>query len=445
MKDGGGPRRRTAADELRRVGPSANSPESQEHPVEDRICDVAIVGAGAAGLATAIFARRLNPSHSILLLDSAARPGAKILVSGGSRCNVTNVAVAERDFNGGKPTIVRRVLKAFPPQEVVAWFASMGVRLHEEAHGKLFPDSNRSRDVLNALLDEVKAVGALLLSPSRVDDVTPDEPFTLRTTRGLVRARTVVMATGGLSLPKTGSDGGGLDIAARLGHTIVPTTPALVPLVDDDEPWHRTLTGVSQEAELALWTGGSIARRLTGSLLWTHFGSSGPVVLDMSRHWLRAQLAGQDPRITLNLLPGRSFESLEEEWRDRTALRPRTSVQGILGGLMPAAVAASTLARVSLDPATALANFSRTDRRRLIRALVEWPMTITGSRGYNYAEVTAGGIALDEIDPATMESRRCPRLHFVGEMLDVDGRIGGFNFQWSWASARVAATAIAKR
>ena len=154
------------------------------------------------------------------------------------------------------------------------------------------------------------------------------------------------MATGGLSLPKTGSDGGGLDIAGRLGHTIVPTTPALVPLVDDDEPWHRTLTGVSQEAELALWTGGSIARRLTGSLLWTHFGSSGPVVLDMSRHWLRAQLAGQDPRITLNLLPGRSFESLEEEWRDRTASRPRTSVQGILGGLMPAAVAASTLARV---------------------------------------------------------------------------------------------------
>lgn len=407
-------------------------------------CDVAIVGAGAAGLATAIFARRLNPSRSILLLDSAARPGAKILVSGGSRCNVTNVAVGERDFNGGKPTIIRRVLRAFSPQDAVEWFASLGVRLHEEAHGKLFPDSNRSRDVLNALLEEVKAAGAVLLSSTRVESIRVDQPFTLQTTRGLVRAGTVVMATGGLSLPKTGSDGGGLDIARRLGHTIVPTTPALVPLLDD-EPWHRALTGVAQEAELALWVDGSIARRLTGSLLWTHFGASGPVVLDMSRHWLRAHLEHRSPRITLNVMPGQSFESLEQEWRKWTASKPRTSVHGLLAGAMPAAVAASILERLSLDPAISLASLSRPDRRRLIHSLVESPLTISGSRGYNYAEVTAGGVALDEVDPASMESRRCPRLHFVGEMLDVDGRIGGFNFQWSWASARVAAAAIAKR
>jgi predicted Rossmann fold flavoprotein len=442
---GGVPRPKTAADDFGPAGRSSDPNQPPESPVEHRLFDVAIVGAGAAGLATAIFARRLNPSLSVLLLDSAARPGAKILVSGGSRCNVTNVAVAERDFNGGKPTTIRRVLRAFPPQDVVAWFGSLGVHLHEEAHGKLFPDSNRARDVLNALLDEVKAAGAGLHSSTRVEDVRADIPFTLQTTRGPVRASSVVLATGGLSLPKTGSDGGGLDIARRLGHTIVPTTPALVPLVDGDEPWHRALTGVSQEAELALWIDGSIARRLRGSLLWTHFGSSGPVILDMSRHWLRAQLENRNPRLTLNLIPGRSFEWLEQEWRDWTASRPRVSLQGVLGGLMPAAIGVCILERLSLDSAIPLANLSRTDRRRLIHALVEWPMTIAGSRGYNYAEVTAGGIALDEIDPATMESRRCPRLHFVGEMLDVDGRIGGFNFQWSWTSARVAANAIAKR
>ena len=445
MKDGGARPPRTVADDFPPVDPSSDLPHSPERPVDDRICDVAIIGAGAAGLATAIFTRRLNTSRSVLLLDSAARPGAKILVSGGSRCNVTNVVVDERDFNGGKPSIIRRVLKAFPPQDVVAWFASMGVPLHEEAHGKLFPNSNRSRDVLNALLEEARAAGALLLPSTRVDDITADDSFTLRTTRGLVRASIVVMATGGLSLPKTGSDGNGLELARRLGHTIVPTTPALVPLLDDDNVRHQALTGVSQEAELALWIDGAIARRLTGSLLWTHFGSSGPVVLDLSRHWLRAHLEDRRPYITVNVIPGQSFESLEEQWRDWATSRPRTSLQGILATLMPAAVAACILQYVSLDPTAALANLSRADRRRLLHTLVEWPMSITASRGYNYAEVTAGGVALDQINPATMESRRRPRLFFVGEMLDVDGRIGGFNFQWSWASARVAATAISKR
>jgi predicted Rossmann fold flavoprotein len=406
---------------------------------------VVIVGAGAAGLATAIFTRRRNPSRSVLLLDSAARPGAKILVSGGSRCNVTNVAVSERDFNGGNSAVIRRVLKAFPPSEVVEWFASLGVPLHEEAHGKLFPDSNRSRDVLNALLDECRASGVDLRTGSRVEAITPsNEALTVHTARNRIDARTVVMATGGLSLPKTGSDGGGLSIAESLGHTIVPTTPALVPLITtDDQPLHHGLAGISQEAELALWIDGSVSRRLRGSLLWTHFGLSGPLVLDMSRHWLRARLEKRDVRLTLNLTGGKSFESLEEGWTKRTTARPRASLQGTLTDTMPAAVCAAILERIGLDASSQVANLPRAGRRRLIHAIVEWPMTITDSRGYNYAEATAGGVALDEIDPATLASRRCRGLHLVGEMLDVDGRIGGFNFQWAWASARVAARALA--
>ncbi|MBW8869053.1 MAG: FAD-dependent oxidoreductase, partial [Acidobacteria bacterium] len=176
----------------------------------DDVCDVAIVGAGAAGLATAIFARRLNPSLTVLLLDSSARPGAKILVSGGSRCNVTNATVSERDFNGGNPAVIRRVLKAFQPSDVTAWFSSLGVALHEEAHGKLFPDSNRSRDVLNALLDECAASGAELRTGTQVTGISSGEALTIETTRGEIRPRAVVMATGGMSLPKTGSDGGGI-------------------------------------------------------------------------------------------------------------------------------------------------------------------------------------------------------------------------------------------
>jgi predicted Rossmann fold flavoprotein len=269
-------------------------------------------------------------------------------------------------------------------------------------------------------------------------------PFILHTTRSQIRAQAVVMATGGLSLPKTGSDGRGLSIAESLGHTIVPTTPALVPLVTlNDQPLCRALSGVSQESELALWLDGSVSHRLRGSLLWTHFGLSGPVVLDMSRHWLRARLQGRAARITLNLTGGETFESLERSWTTQTAAKPRTSLQGLLADIIPTAVAAAILERIGLDPANQIANLSRLDRRRLIHAVIEWPVNISDSRGYNYAEATAGGVALDEIDPSTMESRRCPGLYLVGEMLDVDGRIGGFNFQWGWASARVAARAIA--
>jgi predicted Rossmann fold flavoprotein len=413
---------------------------------ETRSVDIVIVGAGAAGLATAIFTRRLNPSRSVLLLDGAARPGAKILVSGGSRCNVTNVAVSERDFAGGRPPVIRRILRAFSPADTSAWFASLGVPLHEEAHGKLFPDSNRSRDVLDALLREADASGVVLKVESRVNHVAPDNGrFTLETARGSLDAGVVVLATGGLSLPKTGSDGGGLEMARHLGHTIVPTTPALVPLTSAGDQIHEALSGVAQEVDIAAWIDGGIAERVRGALLWTHFGVSGPAALDVSRHWLRARLEQRDTRLTINFAPGESFDAVDRTWTLLAEERPRASVYSTLARMIPASVATAVLQHLGLDAATALTDLSRTSRRRLTHAVVEWPLSVTGSRGYNYAEATAGGVALDEIDPGTMASRRRPGLYLVGEMLDVDGRIGGFNFQWAWSSARVAARALAGR
>ena len=412
-------------------------------PLEPTTSDIAIVGAGAAGLAAAIFARRLNPSCSVVLLDGAAKPGAKILISGGSRCNVTNAVVSERDFSGGKPAVIRRILKSFPVSETIAWFASLGVPLHEEPHGKLFPDTNRSRDVLDALLREAAAAGVILQTSARVHDVIPGPPFTVSTARGVLRAEAVVMATGGLSLPKTGSDGGGLEIARRLGHTIVATTPALVPLTSgNDLPMHQKLSGVSQDVEVALWIEGAIARRARGSLLWTHFGLSGPVILDISRHWLRVRLENCDARLRLNMVPGASFETTDRRWTRLAIEKPRATLQTALAEILPASVASAVLDRLNLDHATPLAHLSRETRRRVTHALTEWSAYIVSSRGYNYAEATAGGVALDEINPATMASRRCKGLYLIGEVLDVDGRIGGFNFQWAWATARVVGRAI---
>jgi len=382
----------------------------------------------------------------VVVLDGAHKPGAKILVSGGGRCNVTNREVSARDFWGGRASIVRRILRSFPVSETVAFFRNLGVELREEADGKLFPVSGRARDVLNALMAGADAAGVRLVSGRRVVGVDAShEGFRVATVGGDVHCRVVVLATGGQSLPKSGSDGAGLDFARRFGHTIVPTTPALAPLLLDGEPpsfIHRELSGVSHHVELAVWIDGRIATRLAGSLLWTHFGISGPVVLNASRHWLRAQLEGRHVRITASFVPASTFDDQEAWWTRTASERPKASVAAVLSGHVPAAVASVVIRTLNIDSARPLAHLSRDDRRTLIRALLEWPLPVTGCRGWNYAEATAGGVALDEIDPATMASRICPGLYLVGEMLDVDGRIGGFNFQWAWSSAYVAGRAL---
>jgi predicted Rossmann fold flavoprotein len=406
--------------------------------------DVVVVGAGAAGLATAIFARRLNPDRPVILLDGAAKPGAKILVSGGSRCNVTNTVVTERDYWGGKRTIIRRVLRALPVAATVDFFRELGVTLKEEPNGKLFPTTDRSRDVLDALLRAAHESGVVLSSSTRVHEVTPaPHGFSINTSHGPRTASQVVLATGGLSLPKTGSDGGGLTIARRLGHTIVPTTPALAPLVVDGDWFHATISGVAHDAELTAWVDGRGAERIRGALLWTHFGVSGPVALNVSRVLLRAQLEQRDVRITANLFPPATFDVVDRRWMTAAASRPRVTVQNALAEEVPASLAAALLDHADIGGGTMLTELSREARRQLAHTLTALPVPATGSRGYNYAEATAGGVTLDEVDPATMESRKVPRLFLVGEMLDVDGRIGGFNFQWAWSSARAAAEGLA--
>jgi len=410
-------------------------------------CDVVVVGAGAAGLAAAIFARRFNPDLRVFLLDGAKKPGAKSLVSGGSRCNVTNRSVDERDFWGGRATIVRNVLRAFTAADAIDWFRDLGVALHEEPGGKMFPDSNQSREVLVALLNEAANRGVTLLPGHRVVDVRrSDVGFAVETARGTFSTTAAVIATGGRSLPKTGSDGAAYDIVRGLGHTIVPTTPALAPLVlDDGESIHREVTGVSQDVRLDVWIDGAIRTRLHGALLWTHIGASGPVAMNASRHWLRAQLEGQAIRVTLSFCAGATFEEIDARLLRLSQESPRMTAHSMLCRFVPASVAAAMLARLSIDSAVPVAHLGRDERRRLTHALVEWPLPVVATRGYNFAEATAGGVALDEIDPSTMQSRLCPGLFLVGEVLDVDGRIGGFNFQWAWSSGFVAGRALARR
>jgi predicted Rossmann fold flavoprotein len=406
--------------------------------------DVVIIGGGAAGLATAVFTLRAAPRLRVLCLDGAKRVGAKILVSGGARCNVTNTVVTERDFWGGPPRAVRGVLRAFPPERAVAFFRELGVSLHEEEDGKLFPDTHRARTVLDALLAEAARVGVSLRVEERAVSLhRDDDRFEIRTARDSdFVARAVVLATGGRSLPKTGSDGFGYDLARSLGHGYIATTPALAPLILNGS-MHAGLSGVSHAAALTIRNSTSTVR-LEGAMLWTHFGISGPVALNASRHWLRARMNGDPVEVLLNVCPGETFETLEAWWLDQERTRPKAMVNTVLSTRLPGAVADSWTARAAIASDTTLSHLMREDRRRLVRALLETRLDVRDSRGYNFAEVTSGGIPLAEVDPARMESRRCPQLFLVGEILDVDGRLGGFNFQWAWSSAWVAAQALGR-
>jgi len=410
----------------------------------DSRAELIVIGAGAAGLATAIFAARAAPASRIICVDGARRIGAKILVSGGSRCNVTNRVVTERDFWGGSTRFVRNVLRAFPEARAIDFFAELGVALHEEEDGKLFPDSNTSRTVLQALMREADRLGISIVTGERVTGLELDlgPAFLTTTATGRTfRSHAVVMSTGGQSLPKTGSDGFGYELARRFGHGCVDPIPALAPLLFDG--W-EPLAGVAHPAAMTLRVDGRVAVTLEGPLLWTHFGASGPLALNMSRHWHRAHQEGRACDVTVDVCPGDTFESLDGWLRAQEQSRPRSRVATIVGARVPNAVAERWVSTAGIEPDLTMAHLTREHRHALIRTLRETTLPVRGSRGFTYAEVTAGGVPLDEIDSATMESRLCPNLFFTGEILDVDGRLGGFNFQWAWSSAWVAAQAIAR-
>ncbi len=422
--------------------------------------DIAIIGAGAAGLTAAIFAA--DTSHSagavprrIALLDGAKTVGAKILVSGGGRCNVTHDVVTPEDFNASRP-IVRNVLAAFDEKAAARWFGAMGVSLKREPTGKLFPVSDSAKTVLAALLKRCADRGVDLRTSQRVvsveradaDDAAAvaaaaADSFIVRYTGGAIRARRVVLATGGRSLPRTGSDGGGWEIARRLGHTVADTFPALVPLVLEETFFHARVSGLSHEAELTTVVGNKPIDRRAGSLLWTHFGASGPVVMDASRHWVIARSLGPAVELRCAFLPGETFESVEQGWIARAGGRPRAAVSTLFGNALPQRLAEAILTHVGIDPALPAAQLTREARRRLVHALTGMPLPVARDRGWNYAEVTAGGIPLSEIDYRTMASRIIPGLYLAGEILDCDGRIGGFNFQWAWATGYLAGRAAA--
>lgn len=405
----------------------------------DRI-DLAIVGAGAAGLMAAIHAgreaARRGPGLRLLVLDGARSLGAKILVAGGGRCNVTHDAVDARDFCGSTRPAIRKVLRRFGAADTVSFFAAEGVALKTEPGGKLFPVTDSARTVLDALLGAARAAGAEMLWPRRVETVRRTaRGFEIAGPWGRLAARRVVLATGGMSLPKSGSDGHGYGLARALGHSLTPRLlPALVPLLLEPDTPLFALSGVS--TPVALTVCGPRGQRLatsTGPLLFTHFGVSGPAVLDVSRHLLEARADDPAARLVAHWLPGEAPEDVDRALAGPHPVRA-------LRERLPERLAALLVRLAGADPARS-GGLGREERRRLVRVLTAYDLPVRGSRGFAHAEVTAGGVPLAELRLETLESRVAPGLHLCGEICDVDGRIGGFNFQWAWSSGFVAGSA----
>lgn len=404
-------------------------------PGRDRGLPVVVVGAGAAGLVAAIFAA----SHSrVLLLERTADGGRKILISGGGRCNVLPAEMQpERFVTDSSPNLLRRMLRAWPLAEQRGFFErEVGIPLKLEAEtAKLFPVSDRARDVRDGLVDLARRHG---VEPSFETTLTELRPtgagWTVVTSRGEFAAGAVIVATGGLSVPATGSDGMGLRLLEGLGIRAHPTYPALTPLLAADKP-HAALAGVSLPVEIrASWQGRTARSR--GGFLFTHRGYSGPAVLDVSHLAVRSRLQGDSAD---------GAARLRVAWTDLDAGQWTQLIGGAGGRLLnvlahrlPRRLAERLLQDAGVPADRLTAELRRSERTRLLEALTSFPLPWTGDEGYRKAEVTGGGVALEEVDPRTLECRSRPGLFLCGEVLDAFGPIGGHNFAWAWATGRTA-------
>jgi predicted Rossmann fold flavoprotein len=403
---------------------------------------VAVIGAGAAGTLAAIFAA--TDGAETLLLERTADGGRKILISGGGRCNILPARVDERRFvTDSSPHSLRNILRSWPLAEQIGFFElELGQPLVEEVESaKLFPASNRARDVRDGLLALAARRGARFVPSTTVTNlVATDCGWRVLVARGEpIEVDAVVVATGGLSVPKTGSDGAGLAILQRLGHVVHPTYAALTPITDGGGVF-ASLAGVSLPVTVTARSDGRQATA-SGGFLFTHHGYSGPSVLDVSHVLTRAEGAERRAaRLTVQ------WSALDEDgWT--AALRPEgtRTVGRALRRELPERLAAALLAAADVAPATPLAQLRREERGRLIETLTRGELPWTGDEGYRKAEVTGGGISLAEIDPRTLESRRSPGLYICGEVLDAFGPIGGYNFLWAWATGRAAGRGAARQ
>ena len=383
--------------------------------------DAVIIGAGAAGLMCGWTAGQRG--RRVLLLEGSPRVGQKISISGGGRCNFTNLRVEPKNYLSENPHFCKSALSRFTPLDFLKLVEKHGIAYHEKAPGQLFCE-DRARRIVDLLLVECKAGGVTLKTGCTVKRVEKKEAFIVQTDSATYTAPSLVVATGGLSYPETGATGFGYEIAEQFGLGVIACTPALVPLSyqSADVKRFRSLSGISVIAAVAT---GSTA--FTDAVLFTHKGLSGPAILQLSSYWTPGQ------PITLDLLPHLRLDEAVLKWKSE---RPKAELKTLLREHLP-----ERLAHRFLDlhgQNRPVQQLTLQDGETLARIFHHWQIQPGGTEGYAKAEVTRGGVDTRELSSKTFESRKVPGLYFIGEVIDVTGWLGGFNFQWAWASGHCA-------
>ncbi|MBV2184216.1 MAG: NAD(P)/FAD-dependent oxidoreductase [Rhizobium sp.] len=390
------------------------------------IFDVAVIGAGAAGMMTALVAGRRG--RSVVLVDHAKAPGEKIRISGGGRCNFTNIHAGPKNYLSANPHFMKSALARFTPADFIAMVDRHGIAWHEKTLGQLFCDDS-ARDIIRMLLEEMRSVGVDLRLGVEISEVEKGEGgFRLATSEGPIEARALVIATGGKSIPKMGATGFAYKVAEQFGLHLMETRPGLVPLTLDPARLAELapLAGVSVDAEVRH---GKTAFR--EALLFTHRGLSGPAILQISSYWREGD------EITLSLEPDVDFAAVLKAAKKENG---RQAVQTVLAQHLPKRLAQYVAERQKLE--RPLADLSDKTLEALAAFLHRWTIKPAGSEGYRTAEVTLGGIDVGGLDSKTMMAKAVPGLYFVGECVDVTGWLGGYNFQWAWASGHAAGESV---
>ena len=420
-----------------------------------RVC---VIGAGAAGTMAAIFSATAGADTT--LLERTGDGGRKILISGGGRCNILPAQLDESRFvTDSSPHTLRRIIRSWPLHQQIAFFErDLDIPLVEEHESaKLFPRSQKAREVRDKLIAFARRAGVSFLPVTEVTDLSPAGREWTVARRGAdpLSFDAVVIATGGLSVPHTGSDGGGLRIAERLGHVINRTYPALTPLTNDvkrgrepfsfdpgekgSHPLFANLSGISLPVTITARSD-TLAAKASGGFLFTHHGYSGPAILDVSHIAVRSLIESPSPAVLTVQWTGRN----QDDWNDALRATGSRTLLPAVSTDVPQRLAEALLMQAGIDPDRRLSHLTRGERLNMISTLLRGPLPWTGHEGYKKAEVTGGGVSLADVDPATMESRKHKGLFLCGEMLDAFGPIGGYNFLWAWVTGRAAGIAAAK-
>ncbi|MFM8441629.1 MAG: NAD(P)/FAD-dependent oxidoreductase [Acidobacteriota bacterium] len=383
-----------------------------------RKVDVVIIGAGAAGLFCGIHAGRRG--RSVIIIEHNQEVGRKIVISGGGRCNFTNRTVRAENFISSNPHFAKSALSQYTPDDFIALVRDHGIAFYEKTLGQLFCRTS-SREIVSMLLDECRKVGVKIITGTEVKSVRHDVLFTVSTASETIQCESLVIATGGLSFPKVGASSFGYDVARQFGHSIVHTRPSLVPLTFNTGGFSE-LAGISVDAEVS--TEGKSFRE---NILFTHRGLSGPAILQISNYWKPEQ------SVSIDLLPDIDLaHSILEGKQDKRML------ENFLSSFLPKRLSEEFTTRFFTN--RQMAQLSKSEIETVCETLKHWRVQFGGTEGYDKAEVTLGGVDTSELSSKTMESSKVAGLYFIGEVVDVTGWLGGYNFQWAWSSGFVAGT-----